>query len=67
MNSFLNIIKLGAGLVSLNSKVFSTKKVNGHKIILHTNKLEKEFNIEIICKCYYSDRTFTNFTNKKTY
>ena len=66
MNKFAEkIIDMG-GVIHLESKVISSIKTKNNKILLRTEKLEKEFDLIINCAGLFSDRNYKNLTNKKS-
>jgi L-2-hydroxyglutarate oxidase len=60
-----NIIDKG-GVINLGSKVIASIKTKNNKIVLRTEKSEKEFDLIINCAGLFSDRNYKNLTNKKS-
>jgi L-2-hydroxyglutarate oxidase len=66
MNTLAKSIVDHNGTLYLDNKVLSTKLIRNDRVLLKTNKLEKEFDLLINCAGLYSDRNYTNLTTKKS-
>jgi L-2-hydroxyglutarate oxidase len=66
MNTLAKSIVDHNGTLYLDNEVLSTKLIRNDRVLLKTNKLEKEFDLLINCAGLYSDRNYTNLTTKKS-
>jgi L-2-hydroxyglutarate oxidase len=66
MQVMLDDILVNGGKIYLNNKVLSSKSIHSNKIVLQTDRLEKEFDLIVNCTGLYSDRNYKNLNRKKS-
>jgi L-2-hydroxyglutarate oxidase len=66
MSKFADQIVEKGGVIHLGSRVINSFKTKNNKILLRTEKFEKEFDIIINCAGLFSDRNYKNLTDKKS-
>ena len=66
MNKLAEKINERGGNIYLESKVLSSVKTISNRIVLKTNKLEKEFDLVINCAGLFADRNYKNLTDKQS-
>jgi L-2-hydroxyglutarate oxidase len=66
MHVMAQYIESAGGKICLNNKVLGLTALNENSTLLKTDKIEQAFDLVINCSGLFSDRTYSNLTQKKS-